>query len=158
MTTDSVSRDDDIVGVIGPVEPRRLAQVVSVRLDPEVAGQLRDIANQLGCTVSDLLRRGAIAAANEPNVMRIEWITPPTAVTGGGQSATFDASQPWAETWEEEVAFIGGESPDNAGWIFPKGICDDPKDFADQVPNAGVAIRCVYADPWHVVRLPGSEA
>jgi uncharacterized protein (DUF4415 family) len=41
------------------VHPRRMPQVVSLRLDPDVISQLRDVANQRGTTVSDLLREGA---------------------------------------------------------------------------------------------------
>jgi hypothetical protein len=83
--------DDDIVGVIGPVEAKRLDHVLSVRLQPDVAAALRDIANERGTTVSELLRRAAIAAANEPNVMRIEWLTPPTVSYGNGTTAVFTA-------------------------------------------------------------------
>jgi predicted DNA-binding ribbon-helix-helix protein len=42
-----------------PVEGRRLAQVVSLRFEPEILATLRDIANRRGMTVSDLLREGA---------------------------------------------------------------------------------------------------
>lgn len=72
-------------------------QVVSVRLDPDVLAQLRDIANQRGWTLSDVLRRGAIGAANEPNEMRIEWTTPPTQVSADGLTATFTAPNPEPE-------------------------------------------------------------
>lgn len=60
--------DEDIIGVVGSVEPKALPQVVSVRLDPAVAADLRDIANERGVTVSDLLRRGAQLAMNERSV------------------------------------------------------------------------------------------
>lgn len=40
------------------VEPRRLVQIISVRLDPELAGQLREVAQARGTTMSDLLRDG----------------------------------------------------------------------------------------------------
>ncbi len=39
--------------------PRRMAQMVSVRLDGELVSTLRNIADQRGVTVSDLLREGA---------------------------------------------------------------------------------------------------
>lgn len=39
--------------------PRRMAQMVSVRLDGELVSTLRTIAEQRGVTVSDLLREGA---------------------------------------------------------------------------------------------------
>ena len=40
-------------------KPRRMAQMVSVRLDGELISMLRTIAEQRGVTVSDLLREGA---------------------------------------------------------------------------------------------------
>ena len=40
-------------------KPRRMAQMVSVRLDGELVSRLRTIAHQRGVTVSDLLREGA---------------------------------------------------------------------------------------------------
>jgi len=40
-------------------KPRRMAQMVSVRLDGELISTLRTIAEQRGVTVSDLLREGA---------------------------------------------------------------------------------------------------
>jgi hypothetical protein len=40
-------------------KPRRMAQMVSVRLDGELVNRLRTIAEQRGVTVSDLLREGA---------------------------------------------------------------------------------------------------
>lgn len=39
--------------------PRRMAQMVSVRLDGELINELRSIADQRGLTLSDLLREGA---------------------------------------------------------------------------------------------------
>jgi hypothetical protein len=40
-------------------KPRRMAQMVSVRLEGELVSRLRNIAEQRGVTVSDLLREGA---------------------------------------------------------------------------------------------------
>ena len=40
-------------------KPRRMAQMMSVRLDGELVSKLRTIAEQRGVTVSDLLREGA---------------------------------------------------------------------------------------------------
>jgi hypothetical protein len=40
-------------------KPRRMAQMVSVRLNGELVSGLRTIAEQQGVTVSDLLREGA---------------------------------------------------------------------------------------------------
>lgn len=67
-------------------------------------------------------------------------------------------AEPCAETWEEDVVFIGGDSPDNAGWVIPQGICDDPEDFTDQVPGTGHARRDVWAGPWRIVTAPLAAA
>jgi hypothetical protein len=42
------------------VAPRRLDQMVSLRLEPELAAALRELANRRGVTVSELLREGAL--------------------------------------------------------------------------------------------------
>jgi hypothetical protein len=42
-----------------PVEPRRIPQMVSLRLDPETLAALRQLASQRKVTVSELLREGA---------------------------------------------------------------------------------------------------
>lgn len=40
-------------------KPRRMAQMVSVRLDGELIGKLRVVAEERNATLSDLLREGA---------------------------------------------------------------------------------------------------
>lgn len=40
-------------------KPRRMAQMVSVRLDGELVGKLRVVAEERNATLSDLLREGA---------------------------------------------------------------------------------------------------
>jgi ribbon-helix-helix CopG family protein len=42
------------------VAPRRLDQMISLRLEPELAAALRQLANRRGVTVSELLRVGAL--------------------------------------------------------------------------------------------------
>lgn len=46
--------------------PRRMSQMVSVRLDGELAATLRAVARKRGITLSDLLRESAEQAAKEP--------------------------------------------------------------------------------------------
>lgn len=60
-------RDDAPLETVGPVEPRRLGQMVSLRFEPDILARLREIANSRGSTVSDLLREGAalVIASNE---------------------------------------------------------------------------------------------
>jgi hypothetical protein len=43
-----------------PVGPKRLDQMISLRLEPELAVALRELANRRGVSVSELLREGAI--------------------------------------------------------------------------------------------------
>lgn len=52
-------RGEVVAGSGTPVEGRRLGQMVSLRLEPDVVADLRDIANERGQTISDLLREGA---------------------------------------------------------------------------------------------------
>lgn len=66
--------------------------VVSVRLDGETAAQLRDLANERGTTISELLRQGAVAAMNEHNSMKLTWLGAPTVSIGN--TATFTAPAP----------------------------------------------------------------
>ena len=42
------------------VASRRLDQMISLRLEPELAAALRELANHRGVSVSELLREGAI--------------------------------------------------------------------------------------------------
>jgi predicted DNA-binding ribbon-helix-helix protein len=49
-------------------KPRRMGQMVSVRLDGELVSTLRAIAEQRGVTVSDLLREGAEQVVQETYV------------------------------------------------------------------------------------------
>ena len=42
------------------VAPKRLDQMISLRLEPELAAALRELANRRGVSVSELLRDGAI--------------------------------------------------------------------------------------------------
>jgi hypothetical protein len=42
------------------VAPKRLDQMISLRLEPELAAALRELANRRGVSVSELLREGAI--------------------------------------------------------------------------------------------------
>lgn len=53
-------RGDVIAGSGERLEPRKLDQMVSLRLDPDLAAALRDLADVSGASVSDLLRRGAL--------------------------------------------------------------------------------------------------
>jgi len=59
---DELDRHPDNVIVEGSgqaVAPRRLGHMVSLRLEPELAAALRELADRRGTTVSELLREGA---------------------------------------------------------------------------------------------------
>ena len=59
-----------------PVEPRRLGQIVSLRLESDAISALRDVANRRGITVSDLLREGvAMVIAADEQVRQITDLT-----------------------------------------------------------------------------------
>jgi len=74
-------------------KPRRMAQMVSARLDGELASALRTIAEQRGVTVSDLLREGAeqvvrkTYAASRPRVTYTISGTDETIPTATGHDA-----------------------------------------------------------------------
>jgi len=52
-------RGEVVDGSAEPVEPRRLGQMVSLRLETDTIVALREIANNRGITLSDLLREAA---------------------------------------------------------------------------------------------------
>jgi hypothetical protein len=74
------------------VAPRRLGQMVSVRLEPGLAAALRELASQRGISVSEALREAAVrllegeqAAPNTSFSWRIVSVpTIPTATTASG--------------------------------------------------------------------------
>jgi hypothetical protein len=52
--------DDAIIEGSGqPLPPRRLGHMISLRLEPELAAKLRELADRRGVTLSELLREGA---------------------------------------------------------------------------------------------------
>jgi hypothetical protein len=74
-----------------PVEARRLDQVVSLRLAPEIIADLRDLADRRGVTVSDLLREGAatvLMAARHTTLSKVSFV-----VTVSAQTSTSDGRQ-----------------------------------------------------------------
>lgn len=88
-------RDEDRARGAGEL-PNQESKVVSFRIDPETAAKLREIANERGCTVSDLVRQGAtLTIETHRPVMTITWLTPPMVVSG--TTATFDAAGVIAE-------------------------------------------------------------
>jgi predicted transcriptional regulator len=52
-------RDEDVQLAEGTTEPRRLDHMFSVRLDPDLAARIRDLASVRAVTVSELLREAA---------------------------------------------------------------------------------------------------
>jgi hypothetical protein len=50
---------DEEYEVVGPVEPRQLDQILSVRMPHELAVGLRGVAERSGVSVSDLIRAAA---------------------------------------------------------------------------------------------------
>jgi hypothetical protein len=79
------------------VTPRRLGQMVSVRLDPGLAEELRELANRRGITVSEALREAAIrlleadqAASRTTSSWRI--VSKPMVPTAGVASEDVSAA------------------------------------------------------------------
>lgn len=56
-----------------PIEPKRVPQVVSLRLDPELISALRNLAEVRESTVSKLLREGAECVLGRSATTWIQW-------------------------------------------------------------------------------------
>lgn len=59
------SRGGVVEGSGVTIEPKRISQMISFRIDPDIAAELRDIANRRRVTVTDLLRHGAFLVCKE---------------------------------------------------------------------------------------------
>jgi hypothetical protein len=70
--TAQAHKGDVVEGSARPVTPRRLDQMISVRLDPDLVGKLREIAEARGVTVSTLLRDAG-------RMLVDQYMTPPKA-------------------------------------------------------------------------------
>jgi hypothetical protein len=65
-------RDEIDVESAVPIAPRRLGQMLSLRLDPDVAIALRELAIERGVSMSDLLREAAARVLAEASqTMRV---------------------------------------------------------------------------------------
>jgi hypothetical protein len=79
--------DNDDWEVIGPIQPRRLDSVISVRLSADEAAELRDAANRAGMTLSAFLRaKGLTAARGQTLNMHVGY---PSVTTGGVAEVTW---------------------------------------------------------------------
>lgn len=56
-----------------PVEPRRVPQVVSLRLHPDLLAALRTLADARGTSVSELLREGAEFVIIRSTAAFVQW-------------------------------------------------------------------------------------
>ena len=74
------------------VQPRKLPQMVSLRMDALVLATLRDIATERGVSVSDLLRDGAECVisrwAGRQGIAHVSYLT--SAMPGRGYTSSFD--------------------------------------------------------------------
>jgi hypothetical protein len=80
-------------------KPRRMARMMSVRLEGRLIGQLREVAQQRNTTVSDLLREGAELVVQDAyadtvtlKVTKSEGAVP--TIYGGQATSSIAASQP----------------------------------------------------------------
>jgi predicted DNA-binding protein len=78
------------------IEGRRLDQMVSVRLEPELVSALRDLAEATGQTMSDLLREAAAAwvaaSARRTFMLTLNRVSTGEASTSGGSQRTVTAA------------------------------------------------------------------
>lgn len=75
--------------------PRRMAQMVSVRLDGALVGSLRAIAEQRGLTLSDLLREGAESVVRNADASAHASTQPRMSFTVSGAKEAL----PWPRHW-----------------------------------------------------------
>jgi len=86
------------------LEGRSVPQMVSVRLDPELVGELRALARARGTSVSELLREGAALVASKSRMVNT-WVHVSRIV------AWKEGEQPWlpyATTVERESESLAG--------------------------------------------------
>lgn len=94
-------------------EPRRLDQMFSVRLGPDLAAALRDLANVRGATVSELLREAALALLRAEHEPRPGVVVERLVVRSGGLPITYDAGtgpttgQPSPRRVDDELSISG---------------------------------------------------
>ena len=69
------NRGDVIEGSGQAVEPRRLSEMVSVRLNGELVARLRALADEWNLTLSDVLRKAAIDMLEEDRFLRTPVVT-----------------------------------------------------------------------------------
>lgn len=103
---------DDLAEV---VEPRRMQQMMSLRLDSDMVAALRDVASQRGVSVSDLLREGAnwvIASRTEnSHLARISYrssVSPGRSFTGTYDVLVLPASGYWPSSDSDHPAAAVG--------------------------------------------------
>jgi predicted DNA-binding ribbon-helix-helix protein len=89
------ARDRVVAGSGTAIEGRKLGQVVTLRLEPEVLSDLRDIANERGTTVSDLLREGAaMVISSNSRVMDITKFSAAVSVSSARTTSVVGWSSP----------------------------------------------------------------
>ena len=69
-------------GSARPIPSRSVPQMVSVRLDPQLVGELRSVAERRGTTLSEVLREAAASAAAHSRSIPVEWKVSTIEVTG----------------------------------------------------------------------------
>lgn len=61
------------VSPVGAVRPRKIRQVFSVRLEPELIRELREVAQQRGVSISDVVREAAVTLVEENRRQSFRW-------------------------------------------------------------------------------------
>src|SRR5687767_8202938 len=107
MSESEITRREEALAHAGEVvpgsgvrgNPRRMARMMSVRLDGRLIGQLREVAQRRNTTVSDLLREGAELVVQDAyadtvtlKVTKSEGAVP--TIYGGQATSSIAASQP----------------------------------------------------------------
>jgi hypothetical protein len=95
-------RGDVEAGSGSLVEPRRVPQMVSLRLDPELVRSLRKVASDRGLSLSDILREGAEMVVSSASRVRVYWHTWTIAEAPTSLATTIRMGTP-----ESSVALLG---------------------------------------------------
>lgn len=107
-------RGEVVEGSAEEIEPRRVPQMVSLRLDGEILAILRDIATERGISMSDLLREGVDyvieAWRGGRHVAHLSYVSSATGRTFAGEfNVVFDsvAGSGYEPIWDRSNARPG---------------------------------------------------
>jgi hypothetical protein len=106
INADEIEWDEAVIG-----EGRQPGSVVSVRLDPEETARLRQLANALGVTVSQVLRRALAAYDPAGDATTSREILSRVFTYGGSVPLSYETAFTVGGLWQLGVTESGGGVP-----------------------------------------------